>query len=155
MSNHNFAINIRWTGNVGTGTSDYKAYTRNHVIQMPDHPEILASSSPEFRGDKTRYNPEDLLVAALSSCHMLSYLHLCAVNQIVVEEYTDHATGVMIVEKGGSGHFTSVTLHPRVVISAASDEAKARELHHEAHRVCFIANSVNFPVENEPEIVKR
>lgn len=155
MSNHNFAIDIRWTGNLGTGTSDYKAYTRNHVISMPDHPELLASSSPEFRGDKTRYNPEDLLVAALSSCHMLSYLHLCAVNQIVVEEYTDHATGIMIVEKGGSGHFTSVTLHPRVVISAASDENKARELHHEAHRVCFIANSVNFPVENEPEIVKR
>lgn len=155
MSNHNFAIDIRWTGNLGTGTSDYKAYSRNHAISMADHAEILASSSPEFRGDKTRYNPEDLLVAALSSCHMLSYLHLCAVNQIVVEEYTDHATGIMIVEKGGSGHFTSVTLHPHVVISASSDEAKARDLHHEAHRLCFIANSVNFPVENEPEITKR
>jgi organic hydroperoxide reductase OsmC/OhrA len=150
-ASHKFEIDLRWTGHSGSGTADYRAYSRNHVFSAPGRPEVAGSSAPVFRGDPSRYNPEDLLVASLSGCHMLWYLHLCAVNGIVVEEYSDHATGEMTTGADGGGRFTSVTLHPRVRISSGDPE-KARKLHHEAHRLCFIANSVNFPVSCEPEI---
>jgi organic hydroperoxide reductase OsmC/OhrA len=122
-----------------------------HEISAEGKPAIGASSDPVFRGDRTRWNPEELLVAALSSCHQLSYLHLCADVGIVVVEYVDHAEGWMEETPDGSGQFTRVVLRPKVTISAG-DAAKAKELHHEAHAKCFIARSVNFPVENEPEI---
>jgi organic hydroperoxide reductase OsmC/OhrA len=142
---------VTWTGNTGTGTSGYRSYERRHEIAAEGKPAIGASSDPVFRGDRTRWNPEELLVAALSSCHQLSYLHLCADAGIVVVEYVDHAEGWMEETPDGAGQFTRVVLRPKVTISAG-DAAKAKELHHEAHAKCFIARSVNFPVENGPEI---
>jgi organic hydroperoxide reductase OsmC/OhrA len=152
MRRHEYVTSLKWTGNRGTGTSDYRAYGRDHEISGPLKSSALAGSSDaHFRGDSTRYNPEDLLVASLSACHMLSYLHLCAINGVVVTGYEDSATGVM-AETGESGQFTEVTLRPRVTITPGSDAAKALELHEHAGQICFIARSVNFPVRHEPFI---
>ena len=153
MKQHTYAVHMRWTGNDGQGTETYRSYRRDHVYRCEGKPEIAGSSDPAFRGDRSRYSPEELLVAALSSCHMLSYLHLCAVNGVVVVAYEDSASGTMEERPGDSGAFTRVVLRPRVTITLASDPGKAHALHHPAHEKCFIANSVNFPVENEPEIV--
>jgi organic hydroperoxide reductase OsmC/OhrA len=153
MTKHEYRIALRWTGNRGVGTSDYKAYGRDHEITAPAKSAILqGSSDPHFRGDGSRYNPEDLLIASLSACHMLSYLHLCAVNQIVVTAYEDDATGAISENRDGSGEFKEVMLKPRVTITPASDTQKALHLHEEAGRLCFIARSVNFPVRHEPVI---
>ncbi len=150
---HHYALSIEWTGNLGTGTSDYRAYTRNHFVSTENKPNILASSDPHFRGDKTRYNPEEMLVAALSSCHMLSYLHLCAVNGVVVIGYTDKPTGTMVENPNGSGQFTEVTLNPVVKVKDSSMNEKATELHHQAEKLCFIARSVNFAVHHKPKVI--
>ena len=151
MKQHNYDVQMRWTGNDGEGTKSYKSYRRDHVISAAGKPEIAGSSDPSFRGDAARYNPEELLVASLSACHMLWYLHLCAVNRIVVVDYHDAASGLMRENDDGSGEFLHVTLRPAVTIEAGN-ETKARELHHKAHELCYIARSVNFPVEVEPEI---
>jgi len=150
MHEHHYQVTVAWTGNSGKGTSDYRGYERSHTINVERKPVIDASSDPAFRGDKTRYNPEELLVASLSSCHMLSYLHLCAVAGVVVTAYTDNATGTMTQTPDGGGHFTEVTLYPSVTVSDESMIAKANELHHEANKLCFIANSCNFPVHHKP-----
>jgi organic hydroperoxide reductase OsmC/OhrA len=150
---HTYSVSVTWTGNTGSGTSRYNSYSRDYTVASPGKPDIAGSSDPAFRGDPKRYNPEDLLVVALSSCHMLSYLHLAAVGGVVVTNYVDDAGGVMTQDAKGSGAFTRVTLRPKVTITANSDPAKARDFHHAAHEVCFIANSVNFPVDCEPEIV--
>lgn len=150
---HTYDVKVVWTGNRGQGTTSYTSYDRNHEISHAGKPVLPGSSDPTFRGDGARYNPEELLVASLSACHMLWYLHLCAVNGVVIIDYQDHATGTMS-DNGDGGEFVEVTLHPRVTITAASDEKKARELHHGAHQRCYIASSVKFPVRNEPEIVK-
>ncbi len=150
---HEYAVTVRWTGNTGTGTSGYRDYARAHEITAEGKPAIAASSDPVFRGDRARWNPEELLVAALAGCHQLSYLHLCAVAGIVVTEYVDHAEGWMEETPDGSAQFTRVVLRPKVTLAAGSDAAKAKELHHEAHEKCFIARSVNFPVTNEPEVL--
>lgn len=155
MKQHTYEVRMQWTGNDGEGTRSYKSYRRDHTIVSEGKPEILGSSDPGFRGDRARYNPEELLVAALSSCHILSYLHLCALNHITVVEYRDAASGLMRENSEGSGEFVQVLLKPIVTVSAGDDRARARELHHEAHRLCFIARSVNFPVEVEPEIKGR
>jgi len=149
---HTYTATITWTGNNGTGTSDYAAYERSHIIQIAGKPDLPASSDTPFRGDGTRHNPEDMLLSALSSCHMLWYLHLCADAGIIVTEYRDEATGTMVQTVNG-GHFTEVTLHPQVTITDASMVEKAKELHDDAHRNCFIANSVNFPVKHEPIVI--
>ena len=149
---HSYSTTVRWTGNLGTGTTGYKDYARNHEISAPDKPLIPGSSDPAFRGDAARYNPEDLMVASLSSCHMLWYLHLCAVNKIVVLDYEDHAQGTMEEAADGGGRFREVTLRPRITVAAGSDMETAKRLHHDAHEKCFIANSVNFPVGCEPVI---
>ena len=151
-SEHHYALTIEWTGNLGTGTSGYRDYTRNHTVSIENKPEILASSDPHFRGDKTRHNPEEMLVAALSSCHMLSYLHLCAVNKVVVIEYKDNATGIMKENPDGSGQFTEATLNPIVKVKDSSMNEKAMELHEQAEKLCFIARSVNFPVHHKPTV---
>jgi organic hydroperoxide reductase OsmC/OhrA len=151
---HQYETTILWTGNTGEGTATYRSYARDFRLAAPGKPEIAGSSDPAFRGDASRYNPEEMLLAALSSCHMLAYLHLCAVNKVVVLAYEDHATGTMQEREGGSGAFTRVQLSPQVTISAESDADTAAGLHHKAHELCFIANSVNFPVENAPMIVK-
>jgi organic hydroperoxide reductase OsmC/OhrA len=142
-------VNLEWTGNTGSGTSNYRSYERSHTYKAENKPEILGSSDPIFRGDKTKYNPEDLLVASLSSCHLLSYLHLCAVNGVVVVEYKDDATGIMEETPDGGGHFLEVTLHPVVTVADPSMVARANELHEKACEVCFIASSVNFPVHHK------
>ena len=153
MSKHQYTTHIRWTGNQGTGTSEYRAYSRNHEITAAKKSAPIAGSSdPHCRGEAARYNPEDLLVASLSACHMLSYLHLCAINGVVVTAYEDEATGVMRENKDGSGEFTEVMLRPRVTVTAASDRTRAMQLHEEAGELCFIARSVNFPVRHEPII---
>jgi organic hydroperoxide reductase OsmC/OhrA len=152
---HQFKAEIRWTGNKGTGTATYDAYSRDHTIQCEGKSEILSSSAPAFRGDASRYNPEDLLVASLSSCHMLWYLHLCAEAGVVVTDYTDSATGTMLVEKGGSGKFTEVTLHPVVTVEKPDMVEKANELHKLANQKCFIANSCNFPIHHQPQAIIR
>jgi organic hydroperoxide reductase OsmC/OhrA len=150
---HHFAVVVKWTGNTGTGTSGYKNYERRHEIQgAGPKPLIPASSDPTFRGDASRWNPEELLVASLSSCHQLWYLHLCATSGIVVVAYVDHAEGFMEETPEGSGRFQRVILRPAVTVVPGTDLAKAREVHLEAHAKCFIANSVNFPVEHEPQI---
>lgn len=150
MKTHTYDLEILWTGNDGEGTQTYRSYRRDHEIRAAGRPVLATSSDPAFRGDTSRYNPEQLLVAALSSCHLLWYLHLCAVNHIVVHAYCDDAHGEMAENADGSGQFTRVVLRPRVKITG--DPEKARALHAEAHRYCFIARSVNFPVETEPLI---
>ena len=148
---HRYTTTLNWTGNKGEGTAHYKAYDRDHVFTVPGKPELPGSSDPSFRGNPARYNPEELLVAALSSCHMLWYLHLCSVNDIVVVDYQDKAEGIMMEKADGSGCFQKVTLRPVVTITNAERLDRARELHHEAHRFCFLASSMNFPVHHEPE----
>jgi organic hydroperoxide reductase OsmC/OhrA len=150
---HHYSVTLEWTGNTGTGTSGYRNYERRHELSAGTHkPPIPGSSDPAFRGDPARWNPEELLVASLSACHQLWYLHLCAEAGIVVVAYSDHAEGEMEESTDGSGCFKRVILRPRVVVAANSDVVKARELHAGAHAKCFIAKSVNFPVEHEPEI---
>lgn len=147
---HRYPTRVEWTGNQGRGTADYRAYSRDHVISAPGRPDLAGSSDPAFRGDATRYNPEDLMVASLSSCHMLWYLHLCSVAGIVVLAYRDEAEGTMTEDEGGGGRFTSAVLRPVVTLAPGSDVARGLALHEEAHRLCYIANSVNFPVGIEP-----
>ena len=152
VKQHTYQCELEWTGNDGQGTGNYTSYRRDHVVRCEGKPEIPASSDPSFRGDKTRYNPEELLVASLSSCHMLWYLHLCAVNKITLLEYRDSAEGTMRENQDGSGEFTSVTLKPQVLIAELGKETHAAELHHMAHELCFISRSVNFTVEVIPSV---
>lgn len=147
---HHYNIQTTWTGNRGEGTRDYRSYDRSHVISIDGKADIQGSSDPSFRGDKSKHTPEDLFVSTLSTCHMLWYLHLCAVNGVIVLEYTDQATGTMEEDPNGSGRFTSVTLKPEVLVADQSMIEKANELHREAHKMCFIANSVNFEIAHEP-----
>ncbi len=147
---HIYNITVQWTGNKGSGTSGYREFDRSHSIIIDHKPDILCSSDPAFRGDKTKQNPEELLVSSLSSCHMLWYLHLCADAGIIVQEYTDHARGSMIEGTDGGGRFAEVILHPTVMVSESSMVEKANELHKKANQLCFIANSVNFPVRHHP-----
>lgn len=147
---HKYATTIRWTGNQGTGTSNYRAFERSYTISIVNKPDIFGSSDPAFRGDKTKYNPEELLVASLSSCHMLWYLHLCSEARVIVMEYSDNATGKMVETANGGGHFTEVVLKPRVRVAENSMIEKANELHKKANELCFIANSVNFKVDHHP-----
>lgn len=150
---HHYSLSIKWTGNKGQGTSDYKAYERSHSIVAENKADILCSSDPAFRGDKTKHNPEELLVAAISSCHMLFYLHLCANTGIIVTDYIDKAEGTMEEMPDGSGHFTEVILHPVVTITDKFMIEKANSLHKRANELCFIASSCNFKIRHEPVCV--
>ena len=151
---HTYSAAVTWTGNLGAGTAGYKAYSRDYDIDCPGKPVIRGSADPAYRGDAGRYNPEDMLVAALSACHMLWYLHLCSSAGVVVTAYEDAADGVMQTHPpDGAGEFTRVTLRPRVTISAESDVETATRLHETANTNCFVARSVNFPVHHEPEIL--
>ena len=151
---HTYNVTLTWTGDQGEGTSDYKAYTRDYDIACEGKPVLKGSADPNYFGDSARHNPEDMLVASLSACHMLWYLHLCAVSKVVVTAYEDHAEGVMAVNPDGSGQFTSVTLKPRITITAESDAVTAEALHQKANAMCFVAKSVNFPVGHEAEFVR-
>ncbi len=150
---HTYKTSVFWTGDRGEGTQGYRSYSREFDISCNGKPVIKGSADPNYMGDASRHNPEDLLLASLSSCHMLWYLHLCAASKVVVIAYEDHAEGVMEVGPDGSGQFVSATLRPRVVISPHSDVVRAERLHEKANALCFVARSVNFPVEHEPEIL--
>ena len=147
---HTYPIRMRWTGNTGQGTREYRGYERAHEYSVDGKPPIPGSSDPAFRGDRTRYNPEELLVMSLSSCHMLWYLHLCAESHVEVVDYVDDAVGSMIETETTGGHFVEVVLRPTVTLAAGSDAALAESIHDRAHHLCFVANSVNFPVRCEP-----
>ena len=149
---HRYPVQVVWTGNRGNGTKTYQGYGREHDVRVDGKPIIAASSDAAFRGDGTRHNPEDMLVASLSSCHMLWYLHLAAVAGVVVTGYVDDAVGTLL-ESAQSGRFTEVVLRPQVTITTDSDPVRAASVHEDAHHACFIANSVNFPVRCEPRIV--
>lgn len=153
MKKHQYQSVIKWTGNKGEGTKTYTAYERSYTVENDGKTIIQGSSDPAFRGDKSKHNPEDLLVSAVASCHMLWYLHFCAENQVVVEEYSDTPQGVMVEEKDGKGYFEMITLNPVVLVSHKEMVEKAIGLHEKAHEFCFIANSVNFPIKCTP-IVK-
>ena len=150
---HRYATRTEWTGNLGEGTTSYRSYSRDHVISAAGRPPLPGSSDPAFRGDAARWNPEDLLIASLSSCHMLWYLHLCAQAKITVLAYHDDAVGTMVEDAGSGGRFSEAVLRPVATLVAGSDSARAIALHHEAHGLCFIANSVNFPVRIEPTAI--
>ena len=151
---HTYNTVVTWTGNRGTGTSGYRDYDRSHDLTAEGPAPIAGSSDPAFRGDPTRWNPEQLLLGALSQCHMLAYLSLCAGNGVTVIEYDDAAHGTMAENRDG-GHFTEAVLRPRVVVAAPDMVAAAESLHHDAAKSCFIAASVNFPVRHEPTVVVR
>ena len=153
LSEHRYALTVQWTGNLGEGTSSYRGYSRDHDVLIPGLPVLRGSSDPTFHGDRERYNPEQLLLAALAQCHMLSYLHVAVKHGVVVTDYRDEASGLLRLNRDGSGQFESVTLHPRVTVADGSQVELAGRLHHEANQVCFIARSVNFPVEHAPETV--
>lgn len=151
---HHYSTRLEWTGNLGAGTTDYRVYSRDHEISIPtSSAPILGSSDPSFRGDPNRYNPEELLLASLSACHMLWYLHLCAVNGVIVTDYQDQATATMEEVQNGSGRFTEAVLQPTVTVSSNEMIPQALELHAIASQKCFIANSVNFPVLHQPNVV--
>ncbi|MCI2422166.1 OsmC family protein [Saccharopolyspora sp. K220] len=149
---HAYQATVTWTGNTGEGTASYRSYCREHVVDIDGKPRLTASADPAFRGDPALVNPEDLLVVALSECHMLWYLALCSTSGVVVATYQDEASGVMAEDNDTGGHFTEVVLRPKVTVTDAAMLPTAEKLHDEAHRKCFIANSVNFPVHHEPEI---
>lgn len=144
-----YQVSITWTGDRGSGTSGYRAYDRDHDVTADGPATIAGSSDPALRGDRRRWNPEQLLVAALLQCHMLWYLHLCADAGVIVLAYTDQAHGSMVETRDG-GHFVEVVLGPRVTVTTPEMIDRATELHAAAHARCFIASSVNFPVRHEP-----
>lgn len=148
---HRYTVKVEWTGNRGTGTSGYREYDRSHTLTVEGKPDIAGSSDTAFRGDADRWNPEELLVASVSACHKLWYLHFCAVSGVVVSEYVDQAEGTMVMSGDGAGHFTEIVLSPLVTISRG-DPQVALELHEDAHEKCFIANSVNFPIRFEATV---
>ena len=152
---HGYELTVTWTGNSGSGTSGYRAYDRGHTVSAVGLPDILGSADKTFHGDATRWNPEQLLLAALAQCHMLSYLHVCVTEGVVVEEYVDRARGSMVSDADGSGRFTGAVLHPHVVVAGRGMLQAATRAHHRANELCFIANSVNFPVRHEPVVTSR
>ncbi|GAC1491033.1 MAG: OsmC family protein [Pseudarthrobacter sp.] len=153
LSKHHYSLAVQWTGNLGGGTSSYRGYSRDHDIVIPGLPVLKGSADPTFHGDRERYNPEQLLLAALAQCHMLSFLHVAVRHGVVVTDYRDEATGRLHLNQDGSGQFESVTLNPQVTVADPAHVALAEQLHREANQVCFIARSVNFPVEHSPVTV--
>jgi organic hydroperoxide reductase OsmC/OhrA len=147
---HQYALDLTWQGNRGSGTSGYRDYGRDVLLRADGKPDLLGSADPTFRGDAARWNPEEMLVAALAQCHLLSYLHSAVRHGVVVTSYDDHPVGVMS-QAGQGGHFVSVVLRPRVTVASQDQVETATAIHHEASENCFIAASVSFPVTHEPE----
>lgn len=152
--NHHYDTRLVWEGNRGDGTAQYESYGRDYRVSFEGKPgmDLEGSADAAFRGDAAKLNPEDLLVASLSACHMLTYLALCARGRIRVVAYEDHASGVLAEDGRGGGRFESVELRPRVVVADPRQAARAAELHDLAHELCFIANSCNFPVRHRAEV---
>lgn len=149
---HAYAVQVTWTGNTGAGTATYRGYRRTLTVTADGPPQLLGSADRTFHGDRDRWNPEQLLLAALSQCHLLSYLHVCVTRGVVVTEYVDHATGSMTTRPDGSGGFTEAVLHPEVTVAEPGMVEAARDAHHRAQELCFIANSVGFPVRHDPVV---
>ena len=147
---HNYKLTAVWNGNKAEGTRNIKTYDRSHTITIQGKPKLFLTTDNSFVGDKTKLNPEDLLVTAISSCHLLSYLYACALEDVVITSYTDNATGIMIEKENGGGSFKEVCLNPFCTVAEESMVEKAIELHHKAHEICYIANSVNFEVKCNP-----
>lgn len=153
LNQHHYEVNVLWTGNKGTGTSNYRDYGRDHSVTAVGLPLLLGSADRTFHGDRERWNPEQLLVTALAQCHMLSYFHVAVLHGVVITRYEDAATGTMVTNPDGSGQFESVTLHPKIQVADPATEELALSLHAEASAKCFIARSVNFPVRHEPGLL--
>ena len=153
MKQHHYSLTVNWTGNKGEGTNGYKSYERSHEIMINEKVIIKGSSDPAFLGDSTKHNPEDLLLASISSCHMLWYLHLCSHAGIVVTNYTDNAKGIMEETADGGGKFTSVTLYPTITLKNIEQKNAANALHTKANALCFIANSLNFKVQHQATFI--
>lgn len=147
---HHYKLKAVWTGNTGAGTANVRGYERSHTVSIEGKPELHLTTDNPHVGDKTKLNPEDLLVTALASCHLLSYLYVCALEGVVITSYEDHATGIMVEKKEGGGSFKEVTLNPVFKVAEPAMKEKALELHHKAHEICYIANSVNFEVKCNP-----
>lgn len=147
---HKYKLTAVWTGNLGNGTKNVRTYDRSHTVTIQGKPALLLTTDHPIHGDKSKLNPEDLLVSAISSCHMLSYLYVCSLEGIVITSYMDNATGIMLEKASGGGNFKEVTLNPVFYVADESMVEKAMELHHKAHEICYIANSVNFEVKCNP-----
>lgn len=153
MKEHHYQITMQWTGNEGSGTSSYKTYNRDHIIRVDEKYSLIhGSSDPAFMGNKMKYNPEELFVSSLSSCHMLWYLHLCSEKKIIVLDYIDEATGKIVEDKNG-GRFVEVVLSPQVTVESEEMIPEAESLHQRANQMCFIANSCNFEIKHSPKII--
>ena len=150
---HKYQLTAVWTGNKGDGTKNIRTYDRSHTVSIEGKPELYLTTDNPSVGDKSKLNPEDLLVTAISSCHMLSYLYVCALEGVVITSYIDNATGIMVEQASGSGSFKEVTLNPIFYVADESMVEKAIELHHKAHKICYIANSVNFEVTCNPTCI--
>lgn len=150
MKEHHYKLTTTWTGDSAAGNKNIRTYDRSHTVVIPGKPELQLTTDNAAVGDKSKLNPEDLLVSALSSCHMLSYLYVCSLEGIVITEYADNASGIMIENDKGGGSFKEVTLNPVCKVAEASMIPRAIELHHKAHEICYIANSVNFEVKCNP-----
>ncbi|WP_030176379.1 OsmC family protein [Spirillospora albida] len=146
---HRYEVDVVWTGDLGSGTSGYRDYARAHEVSGEGKPVILGSSDPAFRGDPGRWNPEELLVASLAQCHMLWFLHLCSADGVIVTGYADRPRGTMVETPDGGGRFEEVVLRPKVIVAMEEQAARTGALHERAHELCFIANSVDFPVRHE------
>lgn len=147
-----YSLELEWTGNKGLGTQHYTAYDRTYTIRSECKQDLCLSSDPHFRGDARLYNPEELLLMAASSCHMLWYLHLCADEDIVVESYKDHPTASLLIQENGAGYFEQIVLNPRVTVRAGADKALAEALHERANQMCFIANTLRIKITHKPVI---
>lgn len=153
MSEHKYQLKVEWTGNTGVGTKDARSFERSLSVQGDGKETILGSSDPAFKGDATKWNPEEMLVASLSSCHMLWYLHLLAMRKIVAVSYVDHASATLHVEANGEGHIKEAILAPVIIITDVTKVEEAMNLHEEAHKRCYIARSINFPTKINPTIL--
>ncbi len=149
---HVYKATTQWHGNLGTGTSGVRQYSRDHKVRIEGKPDLELTTDNPVVGDRSKLNPEDLLVSAISSCHMLSYLYVCAMEGIKVTSYLDHAVGTMLENESGGGQFKQVVLNPVITVSKPSMVTKAIALHHKAHEICYIASSLNFEVECKAEV---
>lgn len=147
-----YTAQLRWLGNRGDGTAAYESYGREYRVRINGKADLLGSADPAFRGDPGLHNPEELLLIALASCHMLAYLALCARAGVRVLEYADDSSGTLALDGKGGGQMAEVVLCPRATVAQEADRTRAAALHDEAHARCFIASSCNFPVRHEPTV---
>lgn len=152
---HEYASRIIWTGNTGEGNRTYRGYMRTWDLSAPGKPTVACSNDPLLGGDASKYNPEDMLLSALSACHMLWYLHLASDAGVVVHGYQDDPVGIGETSPDGAGRFIRAVLRPTIELEEGCDTARADRIHDEIHKFCFIARSVSFPISCEATYVHR